>query len=76
MLIDTHCHLDAAEFAADRDQVLRAAFSHKVSGIVVPAVARSNFDAVIHLCGHYPNCVYALGVHPMYGHNHYARSIV
>lgn len=66
MLIDTHCHLDAAEFDTDRDQVVRAAFAHRVSGIVVPAVARSNFDAVINLCRHYPNCVYALGVHPMY----------
>ena len=66
MLIDTHCHLDAAEFDADRDHIVRAAFENGVSGIVVPAVTRAYFDAVIKLCQHYPNCVYALGVHPMY----------
>ncbi|TFW70788.1 DNAase [Methylotenera oryzisoli] len=66
MLIDTHCHLDATEFDADRDHVVRSAFANGVSGIVVPAVARFNFDAVINLCQHYQNCVYALGVHPMY----------
>jgi TatD DNase family protein len=26
MLIDTHCHLDAAEFDADRDDVVDAEF--------------------------------------------------
>lgn len=66
MLIDTHCHLDAAEFDADRDSVVCSAFGDGVSGIVVPAVARANFDAIINLCQRYQNCVYALGVHPMY----------
>lgn len=66
MLIDTHCHLDAAEFDADRDHIVQSAFEHGVSGIVVPSVTRAYFDTVINLCQHYPNCVYALGVHPMY----------
>ena len=66
MLIDTHCHLDAAEFDADRDHIVQSAFEHGVSGIVVPSVTRAYFDTVIKLCQHYPNCVYALGVHPMY----------
>ncbi|ACT48460.1 TatD family hydrolase [Methylotenera mobilis] len=66
MLIDTHCHLDAAEFDADRDHIVCAAFENGVSGIVVPAVTRAYFDTVIKLCQDYPNCVYALGVHPMY----------
>ncbi len=66
MLIDTHCHLDAAEFDTDRDHVVRTAFDNGVSGIVVPAVTRAYFDTVIQLCHYYSNCVYALGVHPMY----------
>lgn len=66
MLIDTHCHLDAAEFDADRDAVAVQSLQHGVSCIVVPAVERDNFDAVIALCNRYKHCAYALGVHPVF----------
>lgn len=66
MLIDTHCHLDAAEFDQDRPEVVDRALGAGVSAIVVPAVARSNFDTVIATRTHYPRCAYALGIHPMY----------
>jgi len=66
MLIDTHCHLDAAEFDADRDSVAQAALQAGVQCIVVPAVERANFPAVLQLCVDYPHCVPALGIHPMY----------
>jgi len=66
MLIDTHCHLDAAEFNADRDAVAETALLNGVNAIVVPAVARDNFDSVIALQQRHPHCAYALGIHPMY----------
>lgn len=66
MLIDTHCHLDAAEFNADRDAIAAAALQNGVKAIVVPAVARDNFDSVIALHQRHPHCAYALGIHPMY----------
>lgn len=66
MLIDTHCHLDAAEFDADRDAVASAALLNGVNAIVVPAVTRNNFDAVIGLHQRHAHCAYALGIHPMY----------
>lgn len=66
MLIDTHCHLDAAEFDADRDLVAGQALQKGLCAIVVPAVARNNFDAVINLCVRHKHCAYALGIHPMY----------
>lgn len=65
MLIDTHCHLDAAEFDVDRDEIAVQAVQCGVSYIVVPAVARDNFDNVIMLCRQHQHCVYALGIHPM-----------
>jgi len=40
MLIDSHCHLDAAEFDADRDEVAATALSVGVGAIVVPSVTR------------------------------------
>lgn len=66
MLIDTHCHLDAVEFDADRDAVLARAFSAGVGAIVVPAIASSNFDAVRALAAADRRVVYALGIHPLY----------
>ncbi len=66
MWIDTHCHLDAAEFDADRDGVAAAARSAGVTTIVVPAVEVANFPAVRDCCRRYPGCVPAYGIHPMY----------
>jgi TatD DNase family protein len=65
MWIDTHCHLDAAEFDADRGAVTDAAQAAGVRGIVLPAVAVSNFAAVRRLAHEDARCVYALGIHPM-----------
>lgn len=69
-MIDTHCHLDASEFEADRDAVLARSKAVGVDLIVVPAVDPSNWDAVRALAGSgagaRPECRYALGMHPMY----------
>lgn len=65
-LVDSHCHLDAAEFDSDRDAVVAAAQKAGVTGIVVPAIERANFDAVLSLAQCYPCCVPALGIHPLY----------
>lgn len=65
MWIDTHCHLDAAEFDADRDDVVARAAAAGIGGIVLPAVSVSNFDAVRALAARHSACVYALGVHPL-----------
>ncbi|MDP3687561.1 MAG: TatD family hydrolase [Sulfurimicrobium sp.] len=66
MLIDTHCHLDAAEFDLDRDQVAAAARAEGVEIQIVPAVEKGNFTAVLDCCKRYPGCFPALGIHPMY----------
>ena len=39
MLVDTHCHLDAGEFDADREAMLAASRSAGVRASVVPAIA-------------------------------------
>ncbi|WP_211463314.1 TatD family hydrolase [Collimonas silvisoli] len=66
MWIDTHCHLDAAEFGGEQALVAAAAAQQNVSWIVMPAVARANFATVAALAAKLPNCTYALGIHPMY----------
>ena len=66
MLIDTHCHLDAAEFDRDREEVLEAARAAGVGGCLVPAVCAENFDAVAALSASGRSCCHALGIHPLY----------
>ena len=66
MLIDTHCHLDAAEFDADRDAIHAAALAAGVGRIVVPAVAVDGFFKTKTVVDRYPGCVAAYGIHPLY----------
>ena len=63
--IDTHCHLDAAEFDADRDAVRQNAKTLGVEKCVIPAVMASHFDEV-RLLAHRHADAYALGIHPLY----------
>ncbi len=63
--IDTHCHLDAAEFAPDADAVRAEARAAGVRQLVIPAVERANWDAVQTLAQRHGDS-YALGIHPLY----------
>lgn len=65
-MIDTHCHLDAAEFDDDRAEVAARALAAGVDMIVVPAVERASFGAVASVCREFPGCRPAYGIHPMY----------
>jgi TatD DNase family protein len=68
MLIDTHCHLDAPEFAQDRDAVVERAAALQVNRIIVPAVEVAGFTAVMDLAQRHQQICYALGIHPMFTH--------
>jgi TatD DNase family protein len=65
MWIDTHCHLDAPEFDADRDAVVARARAAGVTRLVLPAVAVDGFDAVRALAARHDGA-YALGIHPLF----------
>ena len=65
MWIDTHCHLDAPEFDADRGAVLQRAGEAGVRGLVLPAVAVAHFEALRTLA-HASGAAYALGIHPLW----------
>lgn len=66
MLIDTHCHLDAAEFDADRMDVVRSAQRAGVEHVVIPAIEVANLHIVKTLAHRWPGGCYALGIHPLY----------
>lgn len=63
--IDTHCHLDAAEFAGDVAPVRARARMQGVRHCVIPAVEVGNFSAVRNLA-HAGGDSYALGIHPLF----------
>jgi TatD DNase family protein len=65
--IDSHCHLDASEFDADREAVIARARRAGVRSWVLPAVMPDNFATVRELA-HRHGGAYALGIHPLYVH--------
>jgi TatD DNase family protein len=62
--IDTHCHLDAAEFGSEADAVRARAAVASVVHCVLPAIEVNNFAAVRRLAHRYGDS-YALGIHPL-----------
>ena len=65
LFIDTHAHLDASEFEADRVSVHLRARAAGVMTCVIPSVAAANFDTARTLA-HAQQDAYALGIHPLY----------
>lgn len=63
--IDSHCHLDAFEFAGDVVQVREQARRSGVAHCVIPAVHVANFEPV-RLLAHATRDSYCLGIHPLY----------
>ena len=62
--IDSHCHLDAPEFDADRAAVVQRARQAGVGRLVMPAVAAEHFQRVREMA-HEHDTAYALGIHPL-----------
>lgn len=63
--IDTHCHLDASEFDADRPQVVARAQASGVCQWVIPAVAAVGFERAERMAL-VPGAFLAWGLHPVY----------
>jgi len=62
--VDTHCHLDAPEFAHDVATVVARARAAGVVCLVLPAVRVADAARLRELA-HEFNAVYALGIHPL-----------
>ncbi len=69
-LVDSHCHLDAAEFDADREAVLARARAAGVRLQIVPAVRAADWPALEALAARNPDLVPAYGLHPLYVNDH------
>ena len=65
-LIDSHCHLDFAEFDEDRDTLIDGLLARGVSSGIVPAVKPGNWQTVLDLTAKHDNLYPALGIHPCF----------
>jgi TatD DNase family protein len=65
-LIDSHSHIDTAEFDADRSAVIQRARDAGVTRQIVPAIALSGFEKLRELCRTEAGLHPAYGLHPMY----------
>ncbi|MBM4379248.1 MAG: TatD family hydrolase [Deltaproteobacteria bacterium] len=63
-MVDTHCHLDAERFDADRDEVLARAFDAGVAGLVIPGVSPDSWEPLLRWPGRDARVQVALGIHP------------
>lgn len=70
VLFDSHAHLDAPEFDADRARVLDAARAAGVCEMLVPAVSAATWPALAGLCDPDPGLYPAYGLHPCYLADH------
>lgn len=66
VIIDSHCHIDFAEFDKDREQVLQRADNNGVKHIIVPAVAQNSWQTTIKICQQHASLHLALGLHPVF----------
>ena len=69
-LFDSHCHLDAPEFDADRTEVLARARLAGVSEQLVPAVGFAGWSKLRDICAPEPGLHAAYGLHPMFLDRH------
>jgi TatD DNase family protein len=69
-LVDSHCHLDAAEFDADREAVIARAGAAGVGMQIVPAVTAASWPKLRDVCAADTGLYPAYGLHPMFLHEH------
>lgn len=65
MFVDTHTHLYAEEFNADRDHVVKKAVALGIQKFYLPNISCRSIDAMLALEQAYPqNCFAMMGLHP------------
>lgn len=64
MLIDTHCHLDFADFDAERDELVARAHASGVAQMVTISTRVRKLDGLLALTERYPSVFCSVGTHP------------
>jgi len=63
-MIDTHCHLDAGAFDADREQVIARAREAGVQEMVVPSIGPAGWEPLLSWAERRQGIHVAVGIHP------------
>lgn len=64
MLIDSHCHLDYPEFAAELDAVMARAHAAGVGLMLTISTSLATFPRVLGVAERYPHVYCTVGIHP------------
>ncbi|MFS8110770.1 TatD family hydrolase [Rhizobium jaguaris] len=64
MLIDTHCHLDFADFAEERDAIVARAHEVGVKQMVTISTRVRKLDGLLAITEQYPSVFCSVGTHP------------
>ena len=75
MLIDTHCHIDLADFDEDREQVLNTCCTDGIQPLIAPGVFQKDWDSLLDITSRNPLIKPAIGLHPLYIEQHQQEDI-
>ncbi len=64
MLIDTHCHLDFPDFAAERDDIVARAHAAGVKQMITISTRVKKFSDILAIAEAYPSVFCSVGTHP------------
>ncbi|WP_437556104.1 TatD family hydrolase [Acidithiobacillus sulfuriphilus] len=64
MIVDSHCHLDFADFDADRPEVLGRAARAGVAQVLIAAVSQAHWPRLLDLVHKHQTLWAGMGVHP------------
>src|SRR3954454_25366977 len=64
MLVDSHCHLDFPDFAADLDAIVQRAEAAGIGRIVTISPRVKRLAGLLAIAGRFPNVYCSVGTHP------------
>ena len=73
--IDTHAHIYAKEFDADRSAAIDRAMEIGVEKIIMPNVDDESIDRMLETEMKYPACIPAIGLHPCYVKKNFEKNL-
>lgn len=75
MIIDTHAHIYAEEFAEDRSEMLLRAHESGVGAILLPNIDAASIPALESLTDSATQCIPMMGLHPTYVNSDWQKEL-